>query len=204
MVDNQRMKKYLLATSNKGKIIEIRECLAGLDVELLAPDDLDDVPSAPHETEDTFEGNAVQKAKHYFEATGIPCIADDSGILVEVLSEELGIHTRRWGAGPEANDKEWITYFLDRMKEEGNKRARFTCVIALIEEDGALHTFEGHCDGEITEKLEADYLPGLPISACFRPDGCDKVFSALTVDQKNSVSHRGRAVKMLKDYISNS
>ena len=195
------MKRYLLATSNKGKIIEIRECLAGLDVELLAPDDLDEVPSQPHETEDTFEGNAVQKARYYFEKTGIPCIADDSGIIVEALSSELGIHTRRWGAGPEANDEEWITYFLDRMGEEGNKRARFICVIALIEEDGSLHTFEGHCDGVITEKLEADYLPGLPISACFRPEGCDMVFSALSVEQKNSVSHRGRAVRGLKDYL---
>ena len=195
------MKRYLLATSNKGKIIEIRECLAGLDVELLAPDDLDEVPSQPHETEDTFEGNAVQKARYYFEKTGIPCIADDSGIIVEALSSELGIHTRRWGAGPEANDEEWITYFLDRMGEEGNKRARFICVIALIEEDGSLHTFEGHCDGVIAEKLEADYLPGLPISACFRPEGCDMVFSALSVEQKNSVSHRGRAVRGLKDYL---
>ena len=197
------MRTFLLATSNKGKIIEIRECLADVDTELLSPYDLSEVPSQPRETEDTFEGNAIQKAKYYFDATGIPCIADDSGILVEALSEELGIHTRRWGAGPEANDEEWIAYFLDRMKREGNKRARFTCVIALIEEDETLHTFEGHCDGVITKELEADYLPGLPISACFRPDGYDKVFSALTVEEKNSVSHRGKAVMAMKKFLEN-
>lgn len=196
------MKKYLLATSNKGKIIEIRECFKDLDIELLSPEDLSDVPEKPHETEDTFEGNAVQKAKYYFDETGIACISDDSGIIVETLQKELGIHTRRWGAGPEANDKEWISYFLERMKEEGNKKARFVCVIALIEENGSLHTFEGHCDGIITEELEADYLPGLPISACFRPDGCDKVFSALPTSEKNHVSHRGKAVALLLDYLS--
>ena len=195
------MKKYLIATSNKGKIIEIKECLADLSLELVSPLDLPEVPEKPHETEDTFEGNAVQKARYYFEQTGIPSISDDSGIIVEALIDELGIHTRRWGAGPEASDEEWINYFLERMKKEENKHARFTCVIALIEEDGSLKTFEGHCDGVITENLEADYLPGLPISACFRPDGCDKVFSALSVEEKNRVSHRGKAVQELREYL---
>jgi len=92
--------RYLLATSNQGKIIEIREAFEGFDVELLAPSDLSDVPAQPEETEDTFVGNAVQKAKYYFEATGIPVIADDSGILVEALGKELGLHTRRWGGRP--------------------------------------------------------------------------------------------------------
>ncbi len=196
------MKKCLLATSNKGKIIEIRECLSDLPVELLSPDDLPEVLRKPHETEDTFEGNAMQKARYYFEKTGIPSIADDSGIIVEALVSELGIHTRRWGAGPEASDEEWINHFLERMKKEENKRAKFTCVIALIEDDGSLKTFEGHCDGVITELLEADYLPGLPISACFRPDGCDKVFSALGVQEKNRVSHRGQAVYKLREYLT--
>lgn len=195
------MPHYLLATSNKGKIIEIKECLADLNLELVSPYDLQSIPEKPHETEDTFEGNAVQKARYYFEQTGIPSIADDSGIIVKALISELGIHTRRWGAGSGACDEEWIGYFLERMKKEDNKRARFTCVIALIEEDGSLKTFEGYCDGSITESLEADYLPGLPISACFRPDGCDKVFSALSVEEKNRVSHRGRAVQKLREYL---
>lgn len=195
------MKEYLIATSNKGKIIEIKECLADLSLELISPYDLSEIPEKPHETEDTFEGNAVQKARYYFEQTGIPSIADDSGIIVEALIDELGIHTRRWGAGPEASDEVWINYFLERMKKEENKRARFICVIALVEADGSLKTFEGHCDGVITESLEADYLPGLPISACFRPDGCDEVFSALSVEEKNGVSHRGQAAHRLKEYL---
>ncbi len=193
--------RYLLATSNKGKIIEIREVLQDLNLTLLSPEDLPHPPAPPHEEMDTFEGNAIQKARYYFEKTGIPSIADDSGILVEALKQELGIHTRRWGAGPEATDEEWITYFLDRMKKESNKRARFICVLALIDEKGEIHTFEGHCDGMITNGLEADYLPGLPISACFKPDGYDKVFSALTVEEKNRVSHRGKAVRVLREFL---
>lgn len=195
------MERFLLATSNKGKIIEMRECLAGLPVELLAPDDLADPPEKPHEEKDTFEGNAIQKARYYFEKTGLPSIADDSGILVEALTKELGIHTRRWGAGPEASDEEWIRYFLDRMKKEQNRRARFVCVIALIDGAGECRMFKGYCDGVITETLEADYLSGLPISACFKPEGSSKVFSALTVEEKNRVSHRGQAVRQLKEYL---
>jgi len=195
------MMQYLLATSNKGKIIEMRECLAGLPMTFLTPDDLPHPMPPPHEEMNTFEDNALQKAHFYFEKTGIPSIADDSGILVEALIQELGIHTRRWGVGPEATDEEWIRFFLDRMKKEPNKRARFVCVIALLDASGEKRTFEGRCDGIITESLEAEYLPGLPISACFQPEGVSKVFSALTVEEKNRVSHRGKAMHELRRYL---
>lgn len=195
------MERFLLATSNRGKIIEMREYLADLPIELLAPDDLHHPPAKPHEEMDTFEGNAVQKARYYFEKTGISSIADDSGIIVEALKDELGIHTRRWGAGPEASDEEWICHFLDRMSHEENKSAQFVCVIALVDASGKVRTFEGRCSGVITEALEADYLPGLPISACFRPEGSTKVFSSLTVEEKNRVSHRGRALHQLREYL---
>ncbi|HLC75932.1 MAG TPA: non-canonical purine NTP pyrophosphatase [Candidatus Peribacterales bacterium] len=195
------MRTYLLGTSNKGKIIEIKECLADLPIVLLTPDDLPYPPLPPHEEMDTFEENAIQKAQYYFDSSGIFSIADDSGILVEALKNELGIHTRRWGAGPMASDEEWITYFLNRMKTESNKRARFTCVIALIDESGEPQIFHGHCDGIITESLEAAYLPGLPISACFKPDGFSKVFSALSIEEKNRLSHRGKAVRELRMHL---
>ena len=191
--------KILAGTKNKGKIIEMQESLAGLNIELVNPTDLgiDD----PDETEDTFEGNAIQKSQHYFKASGLPTIADDSGIIIEALVDELGIHTRRWGAGANATDKEWITYFLERMKSESNKRAEFVCVIAFTDAEGQTHTFRGTCTGIITDELEADYLPGLPISACFKPDGCDQVFSALSIEQKNSTSHRGNAMKLFREFL---
>ncbi len=192
--------QLLLATSNRGKAQEMREALDGLGLELL---DLNDVPAigAPEESGRTFSANALQKARHYFDASGHATVADDSGIHVEALEGELGIRTRRWGAGPDASDEEWVAHFLERMKRERNKRARFVCAIAHVGRKGQVQVFEGACDGIIADELEADYLPGLPISACFRPDGYDLVFSALSVEQKNAVSHRGKALLSLKEYF---
>jgi len=195
--------KLLLATSNKGKIIEMKEGLAGLPVDVVTPGDVG-ISGSPEETGETFTENALQKARFYREKSGLPTVADDSGILVEALQNELGVHTRRWGAGPDASDHRWITFFLDRMRIEPNKKARFMCAIAYIDDGGNEHLFEGTCEGMITEELEADYLPGLPISACFKPDGFSAVFSALTIEQKNSTSHRGRAVQKLADFLRSS
>lgn len=191
----------LIGTNNAGKIIEISDVLKGLPLHIFSPKHLNIAEAAP-ETGETFEANALEKARFYFERTQLPTVADDSGIIVEALKDELGIHTRRWGAGPQATDSEWIAHFLDRMKEEENKRAAFVCVLAYIDPLGVPYTFEGRCEGIIVPTLEADYLPGLPISACFRPEGHSHVFSALTVEQKNSTSHRGRAAHALRKHLS--
>ncbi|MDD5026440.1 MAG: non-canonical purine NTP pyrophosphatase [Candidatus Peribacteraceae bacterium] len=191
----------LLGSSNPGKVIEISQVLADLPVTVLTPMHLD-ITEVPPESADTFLENAIEKARHYFKHSKMPTVADDSGIIVEALKDELGIHTRRWGAGPAASDEEWISYFLKRMRTEGNKRAAFLCTLAYIDAGGSLHVFEGRCEGIITEKLEADYLPGLPISACFKPEGHDRVFSALSIEQKNSTSHRGRAAHLLKEHLT--
>ena len=196
--------KLLIGSNNAGKITEISECLCGVSFELIAPKDLDMEITPPPETGTTFAENALQKARYYHVHSGLPTIADDSGIEVNALKGELGVHTRRWGAGPDASDEEWIEHFLKRMKEEENKRAHFVCHLAHFDSDGNLHMFDGTCDGEITEELEADYLPGLPISACFRPDGYDLVYSAMTTEQKNAISHRGRAVVKLQNFLLSS
>lgn len=193
--------KLLLATTNPGKVKEIGESLAGLSLELLAASDFAKI-DPPEETGSTYADNAVLKARHFYTATGLPTIADDSGIVVEALANELGVQTRRWGAGPEATDEEWISFFLDRMAREENRNARFVCTIAYIDGSGMEYLFEGTCDGIITPTLEAGYLPGLPISACFRPHGFDQVYSAMSIDQKNTVSHRGKALRALRDHLS--
>jgi XTP/dITP diphosphohydrolase len=192
--------QLLIGTNNKGKFIEISEVLRDLELELLTPQHLD-IETDPAETGASFVENAIQKAQHYFDASGLPTIADDSGIEIDALKGELGIHTRRWGVGADATDEEWIEYFLKRMHKEENKKARFICSLAYIDTKGELHTFEGACEGIITEDLESEYLPGLPISACFKPKGYEAVFSELSLDQKNSTSHRGRAVKEFKEFI---
>lgn len=191
----------LIGTGNKGKLIEISQALADLDVSPFSPADLG-IAGDPEETGETYGENALIKARFFRAHSGLPVLADDSGIQVEALKSELGIHTRRWGAGKSATDEEWIAFFLDRMHKEENKRASFVCVIAYIDQAGNEHLFEGRCDGAITESLEAEYLPGLPISACFKPDGYDNVFSALNIDEKNAVSHRGRALQLLREHLA--
>lgn len=192
--------QLLIGTSNLGKIQEMQEALGSHSINIVSPKSLG-ILESPKEHGATFHANALEKARFYFERSGIPTLADDSGILVEALAKELGIHTRRWGAGSNASDEEWIKYFLERMKKEKNKRARFVCVLAYIDAKGKEHIFEGTCDGEITETLEADYLPGLPISACFSPDGFDTVYSGLSVTEKNRISHRGRAMQKFAEHL---
>ncbi len=192
--------ELLIATSNQGKIIEMSEVLSGLGLSLKTPLDFG-ITESPEEHGDTYEKNAILKARFYYEQCGIPTLADDSGIVVEALQSELGVFTRRWGAGPTASDAEWISYFLDRMSREKNKKARFVCCLCFIDSLGVEHLFEGTSDGNITERLEAEYLPGLPISACFKPEGFKQVYSAMSTEQKNSTSHRGRAMKKLHDFL---
>lgn len=193
--------KLLLGTGNPGKITEIGEALSGISLNLLTPIACG-ITETPQEAGETFHANAGQKARFYFERAGrIPTLADDSGIIVEALKNELGIHTRRWGAGSAASDAHWIQFFLERMRTETNRTARFVCVLCYIDESGEEYFFEGSCDGTITNELEADYLPGLPISACFKPNGYDRVYSALTIEEKNAISHRGRALQAFHDFI---
>ncbi len=185
--------KLLIATTNRGKFLEIEEALAPLALQCVSPLDCG-IAEQPEERGKTFEENAAEKARFSFTRTNLPTLADDSGIIVEALKGELGTHTRRWGAGAAASDKAWIDCFLERMRREENKRAHFVCVLAYIDAAGIARLFEGRCSGMITDVLEAPYLPGLPISACFRPEGCAQVFSALPLEQKNYTSHRGRAL----------
>jgi len=199
----EKFKKVLVATSNQGKFREMMEVLGTLPYEFVR---LDDVGLAGdcHENADTFEGNALIKARYYREKSGLVTIAEDSGILVEALEGELGIKTRRWGAGEKASDQEWIQYFLKRMTEVPFQKrgAKFVCCSAIIDHEGNEHLFRGETSGVITMGLEAPVYAGLPLSSCFKPVGFDKVYSALTVEEKNIVSHRGKAMKQVHDWFA--
>lgn len=192
--------KLLLGTNNRGKIVEISEVLSDLPLELLTPQTLN-LSTDVEETADTFHENALLKARHFSKLSKLPTLADDSGIIVDALKDELGVQTRRWGAGPAASDEEWIDHFLKRMKRETSKRATFVCCMAFVDQDGIEYMFEGTCAGAITDTLESSYLPGLPISACFMPDGHSAVYSAMSIEQKNSTSHRGKALKQVRQFL---
>lgn len=196
-------KQLLVATSNKGKFKEICEILGHLPYKILALPDLG-LTGDYEEMGETFEENALGKAKYYAEKSGIMTIAEDSGILVEALKGELGVKTRRWGKGENANDEEWIEHFLEIMKQfpnEKQRKASFVCCSALVVGDGESFVFEGRTDGVITPNLEAPIQHGLPLSSCFIPEGFEKVYAALAIDEKNRVSHRGKAMQALSDFL---
>lgn len=195
-----RVMKLLIGTANKGKFIEMAELLKEGDVDCVFPADIG-ITEVPSETGDTFRDNARLKALFYRERSGLPVLADDSGIIVDALKDELGVFTRRWGAGPDVSDRAWVDFFLERMRGEPNKKARFLCTLCHIDEAGNESYFEGTDEGTITDELEAEFLPGLPLSACFKPVGKDRVYSALDIAQKNEISHRGRAVRAFVDSI---
>jgi len=192
----------LIATSNAGKFREIMEVLGKLPVEFLSLADVG-VRGDFQETGEAFEVNALGKARYYASKCGLITIAEDSGILVDALNDELGVKTRRWGAGEHASDEEWILHFLQRMEHvpEGKRGARFVCCAAVVDEKGKGSVFCGKTKGVITHKLEAPIYGGLPLSSCFRPKGKKKVYSALSTQEKNEVSHRGKAMKKVHDWI---
>ncbi len=155
------------------------------------------------ENGETYEANSLIKAEHFYKKTGMITMGEDSGIEVEALQNELGVHTRRWGAGEDASDEEWLTYFLRRMKQEGNKRAKFVCVPTIIWGEGleSRKQFRGETWGEILDEPECDLLPGIPISSVFRADGSNKVYAALSTEEKNQISHRGKAMGEVKEFL---
>jgi XTP/dITP diphosphohydrolase len=193
--------KILLGTRNKGKFMDIHGALADLPI-IIVPPDAVNIMEDPVEHGATFEENALLKARFYHGASGLPTIADDSGLIVEALQGEMGVYTRRWGAGPNVSDHEWIAYFLNRMKSEANKRALFVSTVAFINHDGTEHVFRGECRGTIADALESAFPEGLPLQGCFKPEGSHSVFGNLSAEERNAVNHRHQAVMRLKDYLS--
>ena len=192
------MKKILIATSNPGKRNELLSALLPLDgYEIIIPEDPE---LEVEESGKTYAENALIKARAFFENSGLPTIAEDSGIEVRALQDELGIFTRRWGAGEAAGDREWLEYFMNRMAREEDKSARFVSHVVYLDANGHV-AFEGECLGNITSDIEGPVKPGIPLSAVFLPLGESLVYSAMDEEQKNSLSHRGKAVKELRQWL---
>jgi XTP/dITP diphosphohydrolase len=199
--------QLLIGTGNPGKFMEIREILEDLPIEMVTIDEVG-LSGDVDETGETHEANALLKARHFFHKTGMPTLAEDSGIIVDALGEELGVHTRRWGAGHDATDEEWIAFFLERMKEfpAEARTARFVCHAALIlpregVKGGEEHVFDGESSGMLTTELEAPIKAGLPLSSVFKPTGYDRVYAGLTAGEKAEISHRAQAVGQVKEFL---
>jgi XTP/dITP diphosphohydrolase len=194
------MQKILIATHNFGKYKELMEVLEELPFKFVSLND-EKIDGDVEESGKTYEENAILKAEHFGRLAELPTIADDSGIIVDALAGELGVHTRRWGAGPDASDEQWLSHFLNRLAEEKNRRAEFISVVALYHPGEETLTFRGECVGEILAEPQVPLEPGIPLSAVFLPEGKDKVFSALSKHEKNEISHRGKAIKQCHDYL---
>lgn len=194
------MKKQLvIASRNQKKKNELQQILGDLDFELLS---LDDLPPLPEVEEDgsTFAENAIKKAVTVARQTGMLTLADDSGLVVDALQGEPGVYSARY-AGPEANDEKNNQKLLQALLAipEKNRTARFVCVIALALPDGRLETVEGTCDGRIDRYPRGSV--GFGYDPLFVPDGYEESFAQLSPLIKNSISHRGKALALIKPFL---
>lgn len=189
----------LIATKNPGKFEEIAAMMSAVEANFYSLSDLGIVEDF-EENGLTFEENALGKARFFGERAGMMTVADDSGVFINALIGELGLKTRRWGAGEHASDEEWLDYFMERMAKEQDRMAKCVCAAALVSPAGE-HVFMGETPGEISLKKEISIQKGIPLSSVFRPEGCDKVYSALTAQEKNGLSHRGKAFSKLINHL---
>ncbi len=190
--------RFILATGNRHKLAEMGELLPGLVLEPL--------PAGfemPPEDGDSFEANALIKARAAHLATGRPAIADDSGIAAEDLGGAPGIYSARY-AGEGASDE----VNLDKLLREvdaagGNRRAAYVCALALVEADGTEHVFEARCEGRLLAERRGE--GGFGYDPAFVPDDTgtsdQRTYAELSAAEKNAISHRGRAAVLLAGHL---
>ena len=185
----------IIATRNPGKTSEIRDILKNHPVDIRNLNDFGPIPEAVEDGA-TFEENAYKKASFAARILGFPALADDSGLSVAALNGKPGIHSARFG-GPDADDDARCRLLLEKMKNETDRRAVFECVISIALPTGQALTYEGRCEGIITEKPAGKNGFGYDPVFYYPPLG--KTFAQIPPDEKNRVSHRGRALGELKN-----
>lgn len=187
----------VLATRNKNKVKEFREMLKGYDIELRSLDDFGPIPEVVEDGA-TFDDNAYKKALHTAKILGIPAIADDSGLAVDALNGRPGVYSARY-AGPHATDEENCKKLLKEMAGMENRKASFHCVISIAVPSGPALTYEGTCSGIILEEKRG--TSGFGYDPLFYFEQFDKTFAELSMAEKNSVSHRGKALAEFRDEL---
>lgn len=191
--------EIVVATRNRKKLREISRILEGLDVKLFTMDEFPDCPEV-EETERTFEGNAIKKAIAVSSCTGMAALADDSGLEVDDLGGAPGIYSARY-AGDEATDKDNVAKLISKLDSVPDEKrgARFVCVIALSLQDGHVETFNGKVEGRIGRSPAG--LSGFGYDPVFYPEGRRRTFAQMSPAEKDAMSHRGRALVRLRDYL---
>ena len=190
--------RLLIGTGNPGKQREYRELLAGLDLDLVVPGELDPVPPEPDENGATFAENAAHKARTYAVASGLRTVADDSGLEVDALRGAPGLRSRRFfgddASAAERNEK--LLALLDGVASRG---ARFVCVTALASPDGRVELFDGEVRGEIALARRGDH--GFGYDPLFVIAGDGRTMAEMPPHEKHRISHRGLAVAKLRAYL---
>ena len=184
--------KLILASNNANKLKEFRSLVADLDIELLSQREAG-CDFEVEETGTTFEENAYLKASAVTAATGIAAVADDSGLCVDALNGEPGIYSVRYGLGHAASDQERYQYLLQKMEGMENRSARFVCCICCTFPDGSVIRSRGECEGEIM--LAPKGHNGFGYDPVFHPLCLDRGMAELTPEEKNAISHRGKALR---------
>ena len=188
--------EIILATRNPGKVAEMRALLADLPVALRAASDLDGAPEV-EEDAPTLEGNAGKKARALHAFTGLPALADDTGLEVNALGGRPGVHAARY-AGPACDAVANRALLRRELTGAADRTAQFRTVIAFIE-DADVHYFEGVCEGRILDEERGS--GGFGYDPLFVPDGQTRTFAELSPDEKNAISHRGRALRAFAAYL---
>ena len=188
--------QLVFATNNLNKIKEVQAILPQ-HIKLLSLKDIacnEDIP----ETQPTIEGNAIQKAEYLKKHYGYDCFADDTGLEVDALNGAPGVLSARY-AGPQRNAEDNTNKLLSELNDKDNRSARFKTVIALYL-NGELKTFTGICNGEITKEKHGE--GGFGYDPIFKADGYEKTFAEISLEEKNSIGHRGKAVTQLIEFLS--
>ena len=188
--------RLCFATNNKNKIIEVQHKL-GKAYDIISLSDLGQTEDLP-ETQNTLEGNSLQKARFVHDKFDVNCFADDTGLLVEALDGQPGVMSARY-SGPECNSKSNVELLLRNLRGISNRRARFITVITLIL-NNEVHVFTGRVDGIITEEPHGSM--GFGYDPVFIPEGLDRTFAELDLHQKNTISHRSIAVEQLVVFLN--
>ena len=193
--------KFVLATHNPGKLKEMADILSGLGVEVVSPADVG-ISVDVEETGTTFVENAMLKAKAICAASGLPAIADDSGLCVDALNGAPGVYSARYG-GPELDDAGRYRLLLENLRGQTPRTAKFVSVITCCFPNGDVITARGECPGTIAFAPMGE--GGFGYDPVFFIPGLKKTFAQLSAQEKNAISHRGRALALfqqkLKDYF---
>lgn len=192
------MDKLVLASRNKNKIEEMKSLVSNLGIEVFSALDFPELEEVEEDLP-TLQGNALKKARYVHQVTGLPALSDDTGLEVKALNGAPGVYSARY-AGEKATYQDNVLKLLSALEGKNDRKAQFRTVVALVT-DSEEFTFEGICEGIITETQQGE--KGFGYDPIFLPNGFSNTFAELDAATKNEISHRGRAIQKFIQFLAN-